>query len=257
MSVVGQPQRRAVLTGGLLASAALITGCSSKSDSTGTTEKTAAAAGASTSPSPATAPRPDSPSTAFERLMEGNRRWVDGTLQHPDQDPARREAVADAQHPYAVIVSCIDSRVPPEVVFDTGIGDLFVIRTGGHVMQPVVTGSVEYGPVAEGTPLIVVLGHQSCGAVKASYKAIHDGEKLPGNLQAIQRTLRPAYDAALQQRTDDPVEAMVRSHIRQTAAELRSNKSLAPMVKKGDLAVVSAYYSLDTGEVEIMGGKPS
>ncbi|MPY43244.1 carbonic anhydrase [Streptomyces phyllanthi] len=189
--------------------------------------------------------------------MEGNERWVGGALQHPDQDVRRREAVAEEQKPFGVIVSCIDSRVPPELVFDTGIGDLFVIRTGGHVIQPVVTGSVEYGPVTSGTPLIVVLGHQRCGAIKAAYEAMRDGKKLPGNLQAIVRTLRPAYEAAVAQKAADPVDAMIRAHIRQTSAELRSNTSLAPLVKKGDLAVVSAYYSLDSGEVEVIAGAPA
>jgi carbonic anhydrase len=189
--------------------------------------------------------------------MEGNKRWVDGTLEHPDQDPRRRKAVAEEQNPFGVIVSCIDSRVPPELVFDTGIGDLFAIRTGAHVVAPVVTGSVEYGPVTSGTPLIVVLGHQRCGAIKAAYKAIHDGDKLPGNLEAISESLRPAYRAAVKEQATDPVDAMVRAHTRQTAAGLRSNNSLAPLVKKGDLAVVSAYYSLDTGRVEVLDGAPT
>ncbi|MYS89194.1 carbonic anhydrase [Streptomyces sp. SID5464] len=189
--------------------------------------------------------------------MDGNKRWVDGKLQHPDRDPERREFVAEAQDPYGVILSCIDSRVPPELVFDTGLGDLFVMRTGGQVVGPVVVGSVEYGPMTTGTPLIVVLGHQRCGAIKAAYEAMRDGKKLPGNLQAISDALRPAYRETARTKHTDPVDAMVRIHIKQTAAELRSNRDLAPLVKKGDLAVVSAYYSLDTGRVEVLTGAPS
>ncbi|KOG32510.1 carbonic anhydrase [Streptomyces resistomycificus] len=189
--------------------------------------------------------------------MDGNARWVEGTLQHPDRDPGRRELVAQEQDPYGVILSCIDSRVPPELLFDTGLGDLFVLRTGGQVVGPVVTGSVEYGPMTSGTPLILVLGHQRCGAIKAAYEAMRDGKKLPGNLQAISDALRPAYTETVKAKTGDPVDTMIRIHVRQTAADLRSNKDLAPLVKKGELAVVSAYYSLDTGRVEVLAGAPS
>jgi carbonic anhydrase len=189
--------------------------------------------------------------------MDGNERWVDGELQHPDRDPQRREFVAEEQKPYGVILSCIDSRVPPELLFDTGLGDLFVMRTGGQVVGPVVVGSVEYGPMTSGTPLIVVLGHQRCGAVKAAYEALRDGRQLPGNLQSIADALRPAYRETARTKHADPVDAMTRIHVNRTAAGLRTNKDLAPMVKKGDLAVVSAYYSLDTGRVDVLTGAPS
>ncbi|MFI9175847.1 carbonic anhydrase [Streptomyces lincolnensis] len=189
--------------------------------------------------------------------MDGNKRWQDGNLQHPDRDPKRRDFVAEEQDPYGVILSCIDSRVPPELLFDTGLGDLFVMRTGGQVVGPVVTGSVEYGPMTSGTPLIVVLGHQRCGAIKAAYEAMRDGKKLPGNLQAISDALRPAYEETVKAKAKDPVDAMVRIHVKQTSADLRSNRDLSPLVKKGDLAVVSAYYSLDTGRVEVLTGAPS
>ncbi|MBR8640125.1 carbonic anhydrase [Streptomyces tuirus] len=248
------PQRRAILTGGLAATAAMLTACSSAS---GTNTGKTSAVGATNSASPEPAARPDSPWAAFARLMDGNKRWVDGKLQHPDRDPKRREFVAQEQKPYGVILSCIDSRVPPELIFDTGLGDLFVMRTGGQAVGPVVTGSVEYGPMTSGTPLIVVLGHQRCGAVKAAYEAMRDGKKLPGNLQSIADALRPAYRETAKQQHTDPVDAMVRIHIDQTAAGLRGNKDLAPLVKKGDLAVVSAYYSLDTGRVEVLTGAPS
>lgn len=254
MATVGRPQRRAILTGGLVTTAALITGCSSKSEAA--TRSTAADAAAKTSPSPSVGPRPDSARSSFTRLMEGNRRWVAGTLQHPDIDPARRMAVAEEQKPYGVIVSCIDSRVPPELVFDTGLGDLFVMRTGGHVVQPVVTGSIEYGPLTAGTPLIVVLGHQRCGAIKAAHEALKTGRKLPGTLQPIAEALRPAYEETTKGKHTDPVDAMIRIHSRQTARDLRSNPALAPLRKKGSLSVVSAYYSLDTGRVEVLDGAP-
>ncbi|MGC9542457.1 carbonic anhydrase [Streptomyces sp. UG1] len=253
MGSVSQPQRRAVLTGGLVATAAMITGCSTKTD--GAAAPMASPAAASPSSSPA-AP-PETPSAVLKRLLEGNERWVKGSLQRPNQGIDRREAVDEEQDPYGVIVSCIDSRVPPEMVFDTGIGDLFAIRTGGQVVAPVVTGSIEYGPVTSGTPLIVVLGHQRCGAVKASYKALKEHKPLPGDLQSIAEAVRPAYEAISKGKHDDPVDAMVRVHARQTAAGLRRDPALAPLVKKGGLAVVSAYYSLDTGRVEVLDGAPA
>ncbi|WP_316759545.1 carbonic anhydrase [Streptomyces herbicida] len=189
--------------------------------------------------------------------MEGNERWVSGDLQHPDRDPNRRQFVAQEQQPFGAILSCIDSRVPPELLFDTGLGDLYVMRTAGETADPVVTGSVEYGPMTSGTPLIVVLGHQRCGAVKAAYKSLHDGKPLPGNLQAIVKALQPAYDQAAREGGTDPVETMARAQVTLTATKLRSNQDLAPLVAKRALAVVGAYYSLDTGKVEVLSGAPS
>ncbi|MYT18520.1 carbonic anhydrase [Streptomyces sp. SceaMP-e96] len=189
--------------------------------------------------------------------MDGNKRWVSGDLQHPDRDPDRREFVAQKQKPFGSVLSCIDSRVPPELLFDTGLGDLYVMRTGGEAVGPVVTGSVEYGPMTSGTPLIVVLGHQRCGAIEAAYKSLRDGKPLPGNLEAIARALRPAYEQAVREGGDDPVDTMARAQVTLTAANLRSNQDLTPLVKKGCLAVVGAYYSLDTGKVEVLAGTPS
>jgi carbonic anhydrase len=245
-----------------VAAVAAVSGCSSKTNDTGAGNAAQADEANSSSPSAnaqasASGEHPDAPWAAFARLMDGNKRWVDGKLQHPDRDPQRRDLVAAEQDPFGVILSCIDSRVPPELLFDTGLGDLFVMRTGGQVVDSVVTGSVEYGPMTSGTPLIVVLGHQRCGAVKAAYKALKDGKPLPGNLQAIAEALRPAYEVIAKEKHAEPVDAMTRVHIKQTSAALRSNRDLAPLVKKGSLAVVSAYYSLDTGQVEVLTGAPS
>lgn len=246
------PDRRAMLAGGLFVATAALTGCSSKR---------AAPLPAGASPQGRAASpqaRPTTPAAAFARLMAGNQRWVSGNLQHPDRDPNRRQFVAEKQKPYGSILSCIDSRVPPELLFDTGLGDLYVMRTGGEAVGPVVTGSVEYGPMTSGTPLIVVLGHQRCGAVEASYNSLRDGKPLPGNLEAIARALRPAYEETVRRGGgSDPVDTMARNQVTLTAAALRSNQDLAPLVKKGTLAVVGAYYSLDTGKVEVLAGAPS
>lgn len=197
------------------------------------------------------------PQAAFARLMEGNKRWVSGNLEHPDRDPERRELVAEAQDPFGVVLSCIDSRVAPELIFDTGLGDLYVLRTGGQAVGPVVTGSVEYGPMTGGTPLVVVLGHQRCGAVEAAYKSLKGGTPLPGNLQAIAKAMVPAYELTAKNPGADPVDTMTHHQIKVTADDLRTNADLGPLVKKGALAVVGAYYSLDTGKVEVLTGAPA
>ncbi|MEV0612022.1 carbonic anhydrase [Nonomuraea sp. NPDC050404] len=200
---------------------------------------------------------PTTPKAAYTRLMEGNGRWTANALRHPDRDPTRRQLLAAGQRPYGAVLACIDSRVPPELVFDTGLGDLYVMRSGGTAVGPVITGSVEYGPMTSGTPLIVVLGHQRCGAVAAAYRALAAGESLPGNLQAITEALRPAYEQAVREGHADRAETMAKAQVKLTADALRGNRDLAPLVAKGRLAVVSAYYSLDTGEVEILNGAPA
>ncbi|MFE5588242.1 carbonic anhydrase [Kitasatospora sp. NPDC056531] len=243
MDGAGHPSRRALLAGGLMGATVALAGC---------TTTRAASPAAGTSPEA----RPTTPAAAFTRLMDGNKRWVSGDLQHPNRDPNRRQLVAQEQEPFGSILSCIDSRVPPELLFDTGLGDLYVMRTGGEAVGPVVTGSVEYGPMTSGTPLIVVLGHQRCGAVKAAYESIRDGKPLPGNLQAIVNALQPAYDQTVREGGADPVETMARAQVTLTAADLRANQDLAPLVAQGSLAVVGAYYSLDTGAVEVLAGAP-
>ncbi|MGG2463913.1 carbonic anhydrase [Streptomyces sp. RGM 3693] len=244
MDEAGRLDRRALLAGGLAGATVALTGCSS----------TRAAPAATTALARA---RPSTPAAAFARLVEGNKRWVSGALHHPDRDPNRRQLVAQQQEPFGAVLSCIDSRVPPELLFDTGLGDLYVMRTGGEAVGPVVTGSVEYGPMTSGTPLIVVLGHQRCGAVEAAHKSLRGGTPLPGNLQAIVKALRPAYEQAVRKGGADPVDTMARAQVTLTATALRSNQDLAPLVRRGALAVVGAYYSLDTGVVEVLDGAPS
>ncbi|MGK5548252.1 carbonic anhydrase [Streptomyces sp. URMC 127] len=258
-----QPHRRAMLTGGLaVAAAAVLPGCAKGTgEGPGRAEGAGKAAAADlkatpAAPSPSPPPRPATPKEALARLLEGNKRWAGGHLRHPGREPDRRQFAAQAQEPYAVVLSCLDCRVPPELLFDTGLGDLYVLRTGAQATGPVVTGSVQYGPMTTGTPLIVVLGHQRCGAAKAAYDALRDGATLPGNLQAIADAVQPAYKKTLKYRGPDPADVMVRAQAELTAAELRSGKDLSPLVKKGALAVVSAYYSLDTGRAEILSGAP-
>ncbi|MFD1930059.1 carbonic anhydrase [Nonomuraea mangrovi] len=188
--------------------------------------------------------RPATPDEAWATLREGNRRWVADAAIHPHQDRARRDEVAEKQNPYAVVVSCIDSRVPPEIVFDAGIGDVFTVRSAAQTIDPLVSGAIEYGPVELATPLIVVMGHQRCGAVTAAAHALREGTTLPGDLQRIVEALRPAYD-----RAHGDVDKMIRINTVDTVAKLKADKLLAPRIARKQLKIVGSYYSLDTGQV--------
>lgn len=199
------------------------------------------------------APQVERPATAAEalaRLRLGNDNWVNGRAHHPDASLPRRADLATRQAPFAVVFSCIDSRVPPELVFDQGLGDLFVVRTAAHTLDRLVAGSLEYGPAELATPLVLVLGHQRCGAITAAVHALAGGEPLPGHLADIGEELRPAYRAALRDRPADLVEAVVREQTRQAVELLRADLLLAPLVAAGRLRVQGAYYSLDTGAVD-------
>jgi carbonic anhydrase len=210
------------------------------------------AGGLAVFPAPATAaadvaePRPVDGREALSLLMAGNLRWVRGRVRRPNQTMGRRREVAGGQAPVAVVFSCIDSRVPPELVFDRGLGDLFVVRTGAQATDDVTLGSVEYGPVASGTPLVFVLGHERCGAVHAAVEAIeHHGGEAPGHLAAIVRALEPAYRAA-KGRPGQLEDNMVRAQTRLTVAGLRQSSLLR------DTLVVGGRYDLDTGRVDVV-----
>jgi carbonic anhydrase len=165
-----------------------------------------------------------------------------------DQAP---RVLTQSQSPFAVVFSCIDSRVPPELVFDRGLGDIFVIRTGAQTVNDVTLGSVEFGPEETGTPLIIVLGHQRCGAVIAAIHAIQNHGHAPGHIQAVVDALKPAYNVAIHQ-SGDLVDNMVRAQTKLTVALLKSDPALAERVQAGELMIVGGRYSLETGRVEII-----
>jgi carbonic anhydrase len=192
--------------------------------------------------------------------------WARGRLEHPDQDAARRDAVAARQDPFATIVSCIDSRVPPETVFDQGIGSLFAVRTGAQTIDGLVTASIEFGPLENGTPLIVVMGHERCGAVTAAVRAIQSGARLPGHLDALVACLRPAYHAATgtthaiapaaapadEAEMAAVIDRVIRAQVLQVVSALAYAPPLNALVATGALGIVGAYYSLGTGVVTSM-----
>jgi carbonic anhydrase len=193
-----------------------------------------------------------SPRQALKLLIDGNRRWVTGRVTHPHQSVARRLALRDVQHPFATVFSCIDSRVPPELVFDRGIGDLAVIRSGAQVLdEGIVLGSVEFTPDHLDTPLILVMGHQRCGAVNAAIHTIQSGGTAPGHIQAIVDSLRPSYDVAIKQ-SGDLLDNMIRAQTKLTVGRIRHDPLIEEFIHRGELIVVGAYYSLNTGSVSII-----
>ncbi len=188
------------------------------------------------------------PGEALQRLMEGNRRYAAGNFLHPDQDPARRIELAEAQHPFAVILSCSDSRVPPEIIFDRGLGDLYVIRVAGHVADDIVLGSIEHAVEYLGVPLVMVLGHKNCGAVTATVQ----GHDAGGHFASLIKAIRPAVDKVKRQPTA-LLENAIRANVQMVAAQIRvSQPVLAKRVLEDTLRVVGAYYDLNSGAVSIL-----
>ncbi|MFG2099411.1 carbonic anhydrase [Micromonospora echinaurantiaca] len=192
---------------------------------------------------------PTTPAQALAELSAGNRRFVTGIPRHPNQDAGHRAAVADGQHPFAVIVGCSDSRLAAEIIFDRGLGDLFVVRTAGHTTGPEVLGSVEYAVTVLGTPLVVVLGHDSCGAVQAAKTAAETDTSPAGHLRAVVDAMMPSLRRAEAAGVTD-VDGIVDIHIAHTVeAMLGSSAVLAAEVAAGRCAVVGMSYRLAAGEV--------
>jgi len=188
------------------------------------------------------------PDAALERLKAGNARFASGNLSHPHQSPARRAKLAEGQRPFAIILGCSDSRTAPEVVFDQGLGDLFVVRSAGNVVDDIALGSIEYAVEHLGASLIVVLGHESCGAVKATL----DGGKLPGHLPAIAKAIRPAVKASAK-RPGNALDNAVLENARLEAERVALSKPiLRKLVEEGKVRVVAARYDLDTGRVAFL-----
>lgn len=200
---------------------------------------------------------------ALKRLQEGNRRFVNDR-QDPEAEGGRshRRELAGGQEPYAVIIGCSDSRVPVEIVFDSGFGDLFVIRVAGNVVAPSQIGSVEYAVDQLGTRLVVVLGHSGCGAVQATIDELQrPSERQSPNLKAIVDRIRPSVETLLESDLKDKPQELsrkgVRANARMSANTLRTASDiLEPLVQSGELLVVGAEYSLETGEVDFFDGLP-
>lgn len=183
--------------------------------------------------------------TALQWIKFGNERHMVGRYVHWHQSAARRMEVAAGQRPHTIIVSCSDSQVPPEILFDQGLGDLFVVRVAGNIVGDHELASIEYAAGHLGVPLVIVLGHQRCGAVAAAVT----GGDMPGHLGSLISALSPAVSRT-KGMEGDPVDNAVHSNVRLVVEAIRTSEPvLSHMVNSGKLEVVGAYYSLDTGEV--------
>jgi carbonic anhydrase len=219
------------------------------------------------------------PAEAIARLKEGNGRFTAGNPQHPhessderkymavnsyenagtiplgmtsEQAAKRRAELEKSQHPFAIILSCSDSRVPPEIVFDEGLGDLFIVRVAGNVLNDEGPGSIEYGVDVLGARLIVVLGHQSCGAVDAAMKTIAAKGKAPSHIQSLVTAIKPVVDST---RKGD-LDTMIKANVKHVVDALRSSTPiLKAEVDSGDVQVIGGYYTLDTGVVTFLDEK--
>ncbi|MFI5372359.1 MAG: carbonic anhydrase, partial [Candidatus Eisenbacteria bacterium] len=186
----------------------------------------------------------------LQRLIEGNQRFVAGTSKHPNQSRARRDELAASQHPFATILGCSDSRVPAEMVFDQGFGDLFVIRVAGNIVAPDDLGSIEYASHHLGVPLIVVLGHEGCGGVVSALLSDSVRAKEPQGIQALLNYIEPVVagiDPGLSQA--ERVHAAVEANVRQSVRQLQGTFELAHPDEGPDPTIVGAVYDLKTGKV--------
>ena len=196
-------------------------------------------------------PAVNTPDGALNNLMAGNARYMQGSPIHPNQSAERQAEVAQGQQPWAAILGCIDSRVPPEIVFDQGLGDLFVARTAGQVIDNVVLGSLEFA-VEEGVKLIMVLGHQSCGAVKATIQTIQTNGHAESQIATLVEAIKPAVIEAESQ-PGDLLDNSVRANVALEVQYLKSSSQIIlDALDQGTIGLVGARYDLGTGAVSVI-----
>ena len=181
-----------------------------------------------------------SPSESLQRLIEGNQHYIKDELLHPNRSVFRREEISVVQKPFATIVGCSDSRVSPEIIFDQGLGDLFIVRVAGNVIGPIELDSVDYSIKTLGSSLVLVLGHESCGAVTAVMKGA------TSDIQDVANLIEPAIKGTKN------LEEAVKANVRWTVAHLKKNKLLKKLIADKKIECVGAYYHLGTGNVEIL-----
>ena len=192
------------------------------------------------------------PALAWQRLREGNKRFVAGTSSHPNQDASRRSSLVENQHPFAVIFGCADSRLAAEIIFDLGLGDAFVVRTAGQVIDDAVLGSLEYSVSELDVPLIVVLGHDSCGAVTATKNAVETGQMPVGFIRSLVERITPSVLTSLRNNQTD-VNDMVVENVKQTSQRLvDSSRVISGAVDSGRTAVIGLAYSLADGRADLV-----
>lgn len=187
---------------------------------------------------------------AFGKLMAGNKRFVTGSLSQKDVGEARRKELTGGQHPFAIVVTCSDSRVAPEIIFDEGLGDIFVVRVAGNVLDPISLGSIEYAAEHLHAPLLILMGHEKCGAVSAALDATGEPE---GNIGEILKKIMPAVKKAKAKggSKDDMLNNAIRENVVLAYKDVRDKSPvLKHMIDKGELRVVAGVYHLASGEVE-------
>ncbi len=198
---------------------------------------------------------PATPAEAYDLLVQGNRRFVEASPQHPNQDADLRTSLAAGQRPFAVLFGCSDSRLAAEIIFDRGLGDLFVVRNAGHVVGAESLGSIEYGVSVLDAPLVVVLGHDSCGAVTAASNAYTDGNSPTGFVCDVVERVYPSVLSARAAGTTE-IDEIVDEHIRQTVEFLPERSvALAERVRAGECAIVGLSYKLSEGTVRLVASR--
>lgn len=241
---------------------ATATACSTtRSNTTASNTAEPAASPAAPSPNPLEN-RPDAssmtPDQALQLLMDGNKRYVEGTPAHPRENTARIRDVAADQFPFAAFLSCADSRVPVEEVFDQGIGDCFVCRVAGNIATDQEIGSLEFGTLVLGSKVLLVIGHERCGAVIASMGRLSLPDN-PGKIPSLVPMIQPAVETIQAKVTKegvaavgDDVDATIRQNVLNQVANLKKSPILSQLEKEGKLKVLAAYYDLDTGKVTLL-----
>ncbi|MBD1874681.1 carbonic anhydrase [Nodosilinea sp. FACHB-131] len=193
------------------------------------------------------APSSLSPEEALQRLLDGNQRFTGHHLEHPDQSEERVLELTQSQHPFATVLSCADSRVAAEIIFDQGLGDIFDVRVAGNIATPEVVGSIEYAVGLLETPLLLVLGHERCGAVTAAVK----NEPLPGEIGTFVQAILPAVNQVKGQ-PGDAVDNAVTANVRYQVEQVLRSSLVRDRQRSGQLQVVGARYDLDTGTVTLV-----
>jgi carbonic anhydrase len=183
--------------------------------------------------------------------MDGNKRYVANKSISLNESESRRVEVAAGQEPFATIFSCIDSRVPPELIFDRGLGDLFVIRTAGQVLDSAVLGSLQFTVGEAHVPLVMVLGHENCGAVNETRNALKANTEAEADINYLVEGIRPAFDKA-QGQPGDEIDNIVRANVELVVERLKESPILREAIEKGELKIVGARYDLDAGAVELI-----
>jgi len=197
-------------------------------------------------------PRPTTPQQAWAELLAGNERFVHGDPSHPHQDATRRRSLANTQAPFATVFGCSDSRLAAEIIFDVGLGDMFVVRTAGHVIDESVLGSLEYGVTPLNIPLIVVLGHDSCGAVTAAADAYRTGEMPGGFIRDLVERIVPSVMSAERQDIRE-INDVVAEHVRETMHRIPERSTIIHQaVEEGRTAIVGVTYRLADGHGELV-----